>query len=117
MELDEIKYYTYFYTAGSGGIIPFQFYWKRKKQRIWGFRIGKKLSPERSVLNLFLNWFDSFGFDGIDWIGKSKIGTKMETVKREGIDIVFSMDVSKVCLPKMLRKSIRKKKQIVSQIM
>jgi Ca-activated chloride channel family protein len=27
-----------------------------------------------------------------------KIGTKMETVKREGIDIVFAMDVSKSML-------------------
>jgi Ca-activated chloride channel family protein len=27
-----------------------------------------------------------------------KIGTKMETVKREGIDIVFAMDISKSML-------------------
>jgi Ca-activated chloride channel family protein len=40
------------------------------------------------------------GFD--TGLGKSKIGTKMETVKREGIDIVFAMDISKVCLQKML---------------
>jgi hypothetical protein len=49
-----------------------------------------------------------FGFDGIDFGLVNQNWTKMETVKREGIDIVFAMDVSKVCLPKMLLK-IRKK--------
>jgi Ca-activated chloride channel family protein len=33
-----------------------------------------------------------------------KIGTKMETVKREGIDIVFFMDVSKVMLARLLNR-------------
>jgi Ca-activated chloride channel family protein len=46
-----------------------------------------------------------------------KIGTKLETVKREGIDIVFAVDVSKSMLcedvaPNRLEKS----KQLVSQI-
>jgi hypothetical protein len=31
-----------------------------------------------------------------------KIGTKMETVKREGIDIVLQWTFLKVCWPKML---------------
>jgi Ca-activated chloride channel family protein len=46
-----------------------------------------------------------------------KIGTKMETVKREGIDIVFAMDVSKSMLAEdVVPSRLEKSKQIVSQI-
>jgi Ca-activated chloride channel family protein len=46
-----------------------------------------------------------------------KIGTKMETVKREGIDIVFAMDISKSMLAEDVAPSrLEKSKQIVSQI-
>ena len=46
-----------------------------------------------------------------------KIGTKMETVKREGIDIVFAMDVSKSMLAEDIAPSrLQKSKQLVSQI-
>jgi hypothetical protein len=45
---------------------------------------------------------------GIDfWIGKSKIGTKMETVKREGIDIVFDGCIKSML--KMLLSRLEKK--------
>jgi Ca-activated chloride channel family protein len=46
-----------------------------------------------------------------------KVGTKIETVKREGIDIVFAMDVSKSMLAEDVAPSrLEKSKQIVSQI-
>jgi Ca-activated chloride channel family protein len=46
-----------------------------------------------------------------------KIGTKMETVKREGIDIVFAVDVSKSMLAEDVAPNrLDKSKQIVSQI-
>jgi Ca-activated chloride channel family protein len=46
-----------------------------------------------------------------------KIGTKMETVKREGIDIVFAMDVSKSMLAEdVVPSRLEKSKQIVSQL-
>jgi Ca-activated chloride channel family protein len=46
-----------------------------------------------------------------------KIGTKSETVKREGIDIVFAVDVSKSMLCEDVAPSrLEKSKQIVSQI-
>jgi hypothetical protein len=48
------KIFILFYTTIIGGVIFFNSYWKVKKAtRIWGFRIDKKLSPDRSVLNLF----------------------------------------------------------------
>ena len=34
-------------------------------------------------------------------LGQSEGGTKLETVKREGVDIVFAIDVSKSMLPRI----------------
>lgn len=46
-----------------------------------------------------------------------KLGSKMETVKREGVDIVFAMDVSKSMLAEDIAPNrLEKSKQIVSQI-
>ena len=46
-----------------------------------------------------------------------KIGTKIETVKREGVDVVFAIDVSKSMLAEDIAPSrLEKAKQIVSQI-
>ena len=47
-----------------------------------------------------------------------KMGTKMETVKREGVDIVFAIDVSKSMDAEDIAPSrIEKSKQLVSQIL
>lgn len=47
-----------------------------------------------------------------------KIGSKMETVKREGVDIVFAIDVSKSMEAEDIAPSrIEKSKQLVSQIL
>lgn len=50
-----------------------------------------------------------------------KIGTKLETVKREGVDIVFAIDVSKSMLaediaPNRLEKSKRLVSEIINQL-
>lgn len=46
-----------------------------------------------------------------------KVGTKSETVKREGIDIVFAIDVSKSMLAEDIAPSrLEKTKQVVSQL-
>lgn len=120
-EIDEIKYLWLL------GIIPvlvvvflFNLYWKRKKQREFGdLAMVKKLSPEKSLFKHTLKFavvmlaLASL----IVALANPRIGTKMETVKREGIDIVFAIDVSKSMLcedvsPNRLEKS----KQMVSQI-
>lgn len=95
-------------------------YWKRKKQLEFGdFDLVKKLSPERSVfkpiLKLVLLLLALVGL--ILGLVNPKMGTKMETVKREGIDIVFALDVSKSMLAEDVAPSrLEKSKQIVSQI-
>ena len=46
-----------------------------------------------------------------------KIGTKLETIKREGVDIVFAIDVSKSMLAEDVAPNrIEKSKQLVTQI-
>ena len=45
-----------------------------------------------------------------------KIGTKLETIKREGVDIVFAIDVSKSMLAEDVAPNrIEKSKQLVTQ--
>jgi Ca-activated chloride channel family protein len=95
-------------------------YWKRKKQQEFGdLALIKKLSPEKSTFKPVLKFvvFLVALTCLILALVNPKIGTKMETVKREGIDIVFAVDVSKSMLcedvaPNRLEKS----KQLVSQI-
>ncbi len=54
-------------------------------------------------------------------LANPKIGTKLETVKREGVDIVFAIDVSKSMLaediaPNRLEKSKRLVSEIINQL-
>ena len=95
-------------------------YWKRKKQREFGdLELIKKLSPEKSIFKPILKI-------GIVLLGMTfliialvnpKMGTKMEKVKRQGIDIVFAIDVSKSMLAEDVAPNrLEKSKQIVSQL-
>jgi Ca-activated chloride channel family protein len=121
MELDEQKYlYLLFLLPIVVVLFLINLYWKRKKQREFGdLELLKRLSPERSVfkpvlkLTVMLLALAALIFGLVN----PKIGTKVETVKREGIDIVFAMDVSKSMLAEDVAPSrLEKSKQIVSQI-
>ena len=121
MELDEKKYlYLLFILPVLVGLFLINLYWKRKKQREFGdLDLVKKLSPESSyfkpILKLVVLLLAITGL--ILGLVNPKIGTKMETVKREGIDIVFAMDVSKSMLAEDVAPNrLEKSKQIVSQI-
>ena len=95
-------------------------FWKRKKQREFGdLDLIKKLSPEKSIFKPILKFvlllLALVGL--ILGLVNPKIGTKMETVKREGIDIVFAVDVSKSMLAEDVAPNrLDKTKQLVSQI-
>ncbi|MEO4007080.1 MULTISPECIES: VWA domain-containing protein [unclassified Flavobacterium] len=114
----------YFYLLG---VIPFlvllfliNLYWKRKKQKQFGdLELIKKLSPEKSifkpVLKLVVLLLALAGI--ILALINPKIGTKMETVKRQGVDIVFAVDISKSMLAEDIAPNrLEKSKQLVSQI-
>ncbi|RXR34252.1 VWA domain-containing protein [Flavobacterium piscinae] len=120
-QIDE-KIYLYFLAVIPIIVILFlvNLYWKRKKQREFGdVELVKKLSPEKSIfkpvlkITVFLLALTSL----IIGLANPKIGSKMETVKREGIDVVFAIDVSKSMLAEdMAPNRLDKTKQIVSQI-
>ncbi|MGC4040835.1 MAG: VWA domain-containing protein [Flavobacterium sp.] len=120
-ELEE-KWYFYFLFAvlAMGLLFLYIQFWKRKKQREFGdLDLIKKLSPERSVFKPILKLAVVLLAMTCLIIGlvNPKIGTKMETVKREGIDIIFAIDVSKSMLAEDVAPNrLEKSKQLVSQI-
>ena len=120
-ELDESKYlYLLCILPVLVLLFLYNLYWKRKKQREFGNpELVKKLSPDKSVFKSALKLsIVLLAFAGIIIaLVNPKIGTATETVKREGVDIVFAIDVSKSMLAEDVAPSrIEKSKQIVSQI-
>lgn len=120
-ELEE-KWYFYFLIVIAVMALLFVYvqFWKRKKQREFGdLELIKKLSPERSVFKPILKLVVVLLGMTCLVVGlvNPKIGTKMETVKREGIDIIFAVDVSKSMLAEDVAPNrLEKSKQLVSQI-
>ena len=120
-ELDEKKYlYLLLLLPLLVLLFLYNQYWKRKKQREFGdLELVKKLSPEQSVFKSVLKFVVLLLAFACLIIGlvNPKIGTKTETVKREGIEVVFAIDVSKSMLCEDIAPSrLEKSKQIVSQI-
>ncbi|RLD28530.1 MAG: BatB protein [Bacteroidetes bacterium] len=79
----------------------------------------KKLSPNKSLFKPILKIVVlCFAFAClIIALVNPKIGTKLETVKREGVDIVFAIDVSKSMLAEDIAPNrLEKSKQLVIQI-
>ena len=94
--------------------------WKRHVQkRFASERLLKRLSPNRSIFKSVLKLIVlclAFGCLAIAMVNP-KIGTKLETVKREGVDIVFAVDVSKSMLAEDIAPNrLEKSKQLVTQI-
>lgn len=94
--------------------------WKRHAQnKFANQRIIKRLSPNRSYFKPILKIIVlclAFGCLTIALVNP-KIGTKLETVKRQGVDIVFAVDVSKSMLAEDIAPNrLEKSKQLVTQI-
>jgi Ca-activated chloride channel family protein len=95
-------------------------FWKRKKQREFGdLDLIQKLSPEKSTFKPILKialFLLGLTFIIIGLVNP-KMGTKVEKVKRQGIDIVFAVDVSKSMLAEDVAPNrLEKSKQLVSQL-
>jgi Ca-activated chloride channel family protein len=94
--------------------------WKRHTQKKFADRkLLEKLAPSQSPFKLVLKIIVlclaltclSFALVNL------KVGTKLETVKREGVDVVFALDVSKSMLAEDIAPNrLEKSKQLVSQI-
>ncbi len=95
-------------------------WWKKRTQKKFSdTELLKKIAPNHSVFKttlklIFLSLTLSFL---IVSLVNPKMGTKLKTVKREGVDIVFALDISKSMLAEDIAPNrLEKSKQIMSKI-
>ena len=114
----------WFWVLGAIPVIVLFFlvlqFWKHKTQRKFADKqLLKRLSPNTSLFKSVLKIVVlslAFACLAIALVNP-KIGTKLETVKREGVDIVFAVDVSKSMLAEDIAPNrLEKAKQLVTQI-
>lgn len=95
-------------------------FWKYRTQRKFADKqLLKRLSPNTSLFKSVLKVIVlslAFACLAIALVNP-KVGTKLETVKRQGVDIVFAVDVSKSMLAEDIAPNrLEKAKQLVTQI-
>ncbi len=121
MNLEETKYlYLLFILPLLVVIFLLYRLWQLSRQKRFAEAgLLNKLSPEKSTfkpmlkLVMLLLVFASLALA----LANPRIGARVETVKREGIDIVFAIDVSKSMLAEDVAPNrMERSKQIVSQI-
>ena len=103
-----------------GALFAYSSLWKKKTKREFSSsKLLKQLSPDqsffKSVLKLIVLLLSvvSLTFALVN----PKVGTKLSTVKREGVDIVFAIDVSKSMLAEDIAPNrLEKAKQLTAQI-
>lgn len=125
IQFDE-KAYFYLLAIIPIMVVLYVFFqiWKKKAQGKFANQdMLKRLAPDKSSFKgLFklIVLLLGLGFLILGLVNP-KIGTKLETVKREGVDIVFAVDVSKSMLaediaPNRLEKSKRLVSEIINQL-
>ena len=120
-QIEEPKYFYYFIAVAILFLVyVLNWLWKRKKQREFaGSTLLSRLSPEKSVFKPALKMvFVVLGFSFLILaLVNPKMGTQLKTVKRQGVDIVFALDVSKSMLAEDIAPNrLEKSKQIISKI-
>lgn len=114
----------YFYLFGIIPIVVLLYFavilWRRRVQSRFATKeLLGRLTPTRSVFKGALKLVVlCLAFACLTLaIVNPKIGTKLETVKREGVDVVFALDVSKSMLAEDIAPNrLEKSKQLVAQI-
>lgn len=114
----------YFYVLFAIPVLAVLYLWvlvwrKHTQRKFADNNLLKKLSPNRSVLKGVLKVFLlSLALACLSFaLVNPKIGTKIETVKREGVDVVFALDVSKSMLAEDIAPNrLEKAKQLITQI-
>ena len=120
-QLEETKY-IYYLAIVAALLLLFLFvaFWKRKKQKSFAdYNLLQKLSPEtssfKSILKMLVVVLALSSL--VIALVNPKMGTKLKTIKREGVDIVFALDVSKSMLAEdIVPNRLEKSKQIISKI-
>ena len=120
-QLEEKTYFYYFAVVA----VLFLAYllvslWKKQKQKAFADSILlEKLSPEISPFKSFLKTLMvalALSFLIVALVNP-KMGTKLKTIKREGVDVVFALDVSKSMLAEDVAPNrLEKAKQIIARI-
>lgn len=123
-ELYKIEEPMYFYLLA---IVPLMivvhllvFWWKKRKQKLFSNsellkRLSPAYSPSKSAFKLTV-FLIGLSFLIVSLVNP-KMGSKLKTVKREGVDIVFALDVSKSMLAEDIAPNrLEKSKQIISKI-
>ncbi len=95
------------------------FWQKRAQKKFANHNLMRQLSPDKSifkgVLKILVLCLGIFFL--VVALVNPKMGTKLETVKREGVDVVFAIDVSKSMLAEDIAPNrMEKSKQLVTQI-
>lgn len=95
-------------------------YWKKRVQKKFAApHLLNKLAPNKSLFKSVLKMMVlSLAFICLILaLVNPKIGTKLETIKRQGVDVVFAIDVSKSMLAEDIAPNrLDKAKQLVTQI-
>jgi len=120
-QIEEPKYF-YFFISIAILIVMYLFvsFWKLKKQREFAdLSLLNQLSPQKSkfkpVLKIIMIVL-ALSFLVFALVNP-KMGTQLKTVKRQGVDIVFALDVSKSMLAEDIAPNrLEKSKQIISKI-
>jgi Ca-activated chloride channel family protein len=120
-QLEEPKYF-YFFISIAILIVMYVLVslWKSKKQREFAdLELLNKLSPQKSkfkpVLKILMITL-GLSFLVIALVNP-KMGTQLKTIKRQGVDIVFALDISKSMLAEDIAPNrLEKSKQIISKI-
>ncbi len=120
-QLEETKY-IYYLAIVAALLLLFLLvaFWKRKKQKSFAdYNLLQKLSPEtssfKSILKMLVVVLALSSL--VIALVNPKMGTKLKTIKREGVDIVFALDVSKSMLAEdIVPNRLEKSKQIISKI-
>ncbi|MDP6922149.1 MAG: VWA domain-containing protein [Lutibacter sp.] len=120
-QIEEPGYFIYF------AVIPLLIalflgvsWWKKRVQRQFSeASLLNRLSPDRSAFKAVLKISMvclSLVFLVVA-LANPKMGTKLETVKRQGVDIVFALDVSKSMLAEDIAPNrLEKAKQLITKV-
>lgn len=120
----QLDQHIYFYLLAVIPVLVLMFVllqlWKRRARKRFGDpRLLRRLTPDRSGFKPWLKlvvWCLAFAFLAIALVNP-KIGTKLETVKREGVDLVFAIDVSKsMAAEDIAPNRLEKAKRLTSEI-
>ncbi|MEL6811098.1 MAG: VWA domain-containing protein [Bacteroidota bacterium] len=120
-QLEEpIYFYVLFAIPVIGVLFLLVLLWRKQAQNKFANKgLLKKLAPNRSVFKSILKFVVlSLALVCMSFaLVNPKIGTKLETVKREGVDVVFALDVSKSMLAEDVAPNrMERSKQLVAQI-